>query len=53
MMIGISDIYIRGFSDWGVYAHTLFIDRWEESQEMNEWSKENSKDLVNHIKRKL
>lgn len=53
MMIGEIDIYIRGFSDWGVYAHALFIDRLGDYQEMNEWSEKNSKNLVNYIKRKV
>lgn len=44
--------YGRCFPIHGTFAYAYFINRHGECQEMSEISKENSKDLVNYIKRK-
>ena len=43
----------RCFLTHGTFAYAYFINQRGECQEMNEISKENSKDLVNDIKRKI
>ena len=47
-----NDYCFRCFTNFGIFAYGYYIDRYEEYQEMNENSKENSKYLVNDIKRK-
>ncbi len=44
--------YGRCFPTHGTFAYAYFINRYGEYEEMNESSKENSKDLISYIKRK-
>ena len=51
-IIGVRNAYYgRCFPTHETLAYAYFINRYGEYQEMSEWPKENSKDLVNYIKR--
>ena len=43
----------RGFLSYGFFAYAYYVDCFGECLEMNDYSKSNSKDLVNYIKRRV